>query len=128
MSQPKEMSLAQYKKGSQHTFHLPSGLKVTIRKIPPTVLFSLFKNVPTNKSAKEIADTPALREQFPRLVKEMLPACFVSPKIVTGQTSKDGELSIDDVYPDDVFVAIDTIFKHSGLTAEEMEKRKSFRK
>jgi len=122
------LTLKEYVEKTRKDITLPSGLPVTIRKLPPRLLFKLFSALPVGKTAKEIADTPVLREQFPRLVEEMLPACFVKPKVTLEPTEKDGELYIDDMYPDDVFFAIEAIFRHSGITAERLKERESFRR
>ena len=130
--------LAEYRKKNRFEVVCSSGLKVLIRKIPIDPMFRVIEklqmDVPVGTSleeaeriATEKLKSKEIQEHLPELIRIVVPAVTVNPRIIENP-SGDKELAYDDV---DFLDLIDIFFaamEQTGLSKESAEARASFRK
>ena len=120
---------SQYRKANRKTVQV-DGFDWTIRRLPPEVLSEVMDLTGVEVSTTAITEAEKMGEKLKpkvfEIVKVVLPACVLDPKIVVVQENDD-ELALEDVATTTAFALLDEIYAFSDLSKEAFEKRRKFR-
>jgi len=119
-------SADEYRARQRKIVTLPSGFVFEIRKMSPLTFAEMFELVGASPNDPQGVAEEKVRENVYEILKLVIPKCVVSPKISLEATDED-VLALEDLDMDDFFALLDEISTFSGLGAEDMEERQSFR-
>lgn len=110
-----KVNIEEYKKSVRKKVKLPSGLELTVRRMSLRTFIQLYDVWPVKEPDPR---DPTFIKLLPQILEIVLPACVEEiPE----------QLEIDDLAPGDAMELLTAIFEFSGLTAEEMKRRRKFR-
>lgn len=135
---PTSQELAEYRRKNRFEVECSSGLKVLIRKIPIDPMFRILNKLQMNLSpgttleeAEKIANkklkSKKMQEHLPELIRVVVPAVAINPRIVENSPG-DKELAYEDVDYLDLLDIFFVALEKTGLSKESAEVRNSFRK
>lgn len=116
------VTIEEYKAKLKKKVVVPSGLELTIRRMPLRVVVQLFEIMPTvtrGRTADDLARDPEYLRKLPELIELVLPECVEEiPE----------KLNVDELLPDDAMALLGEIFDFSGLSEEAAQRRERFRR
>jgi len=113
----------EYRRKVRKIIELPSGAVFEIRKLSP---LRMAEVIDIGDGVDQVKIANSIRDNLVTLMRVVIPSCVVRPKIVLYDTDKKGELSFDDLEPDDLYALLDQVYEHSGLGPDEIEEREDF--
>jgi len=117
---------SEYRAAQTKIVTVPSGFNFKIRKMTPETAQKLLRKLAPESGEITEAEITAKIQDLPELIRIVVPACVVEPKIVQGKSSSDA-LSLDELDPGDQLWLMMEAISFSGLEKAARKARELFR-